>query len=75
MVSYVRIYLWQAKSETDKYGNYYLFTQLIYRDEMQGQPLSTRYETKGESHIKTTCVVINIQLEIAYKWLSVCPRV
>ena len=42
---------------------------------MQGQPLSTRYETKGESHIKTTCVVINIQLEIAYKWLSVCPQV
>ena len=32
---------------------------------MQGQPLSTCYETKGESQIKTACVVINIQLEIA----------
>ena len=32
---------------------------------MQGQPLSTRYKTKYESQIKTTCVVINIQLEIA----------
>ena len=38
---------------------------------MQGQPLSTHYMTKDESQIKTICVVINFQLEIALKGLSV----
>ena len=31
--------------------------------------------TKDESQIKTICVVINFQLEIALKGLSVRPRV
>ena len=42
---------------------------------MQGQPLSTHYMTMDESQIKTMCVVINFQLVIALKWLSVRPWV
>ena len=53
----------------------YLLTQLICRDGMLGQPLSTRCKTKIESQINTTSIVINIQLEIAEKWLSVRPWV
>ena len=34
---------------------------------MQSQPLSTHYMTNDECQIKTMCVVINIQLEIAKK--------
>ena len=34
---------------------------------MQSQPLSTHYMTNDEGQIKTMCVVINIQLEIAKK--------
>ena len=34
---------------------------------MQSQPLSAHYMTNDEGQIKTMCVVINIQLEIAKK--------
>ena len=71
------ILLWWAKSKNRELGliMLYLLTQLICRDGMLGQPLSTRCKTKIESQINTTSIVINIQLEIAEKWLSVRLRV
>ena len=54
---------------------YYLLTQLIFRGGMQGQPLSTHYVIKIDSQTSLMCVVKNIQLEKALKWLSFRPRV
>ena len=42
---------------------------------MQGQPLSTHYVIKIDSQTSLMCVVKNIQLEKALKWLSFRPRV
>ena len=71
------ILLWWAKSKNRELGliMLYLLTQLICRDGMLGQPLSTHCKTKIESQINTTSIVINIHLEIAEKWLSVRLRV